>query len=188
MRRRLLLTALACWPAQQAFAQAGAQRPRHKMSAAQLHQALSARFPVRARLAGVLALEIGAPRLLLLPARNQLGAGLVATLSAPGEPQRTGEIDVAFRLRYEASDRSVRAHALEILAIRLPGVAPEFVQALERLAPLAAREAVGEVVLHRFSPRELAVPDTMGFVPEAFEVVDDGVWILFGPKPPAPAN
>jgi hypothetical protein len=45
-----------------------------------------------------------------------------------------------------------------------------------------AREAVGEVVLHRFAARELALPDTMGFEADEIRVVDDGVVVLFGPK------
>jgi hypothetical protein len=43
-------------------------------------------------------------------------------------------------------------------------------------------EAVGEVVLHEFSPSELALADTMGFEPETITVVDDGLVIGFGPK------
>jgi hypothetical protein len=47
----------------------------------------------------------------------------------------------------------------------------------------ALAQQVGEVVLHRFSSRELALADTMGFAPEEIRVLDDGLLILFGPKP-----
>lgn len=181
MKRRLFVTALACWPACGALAGDDPPRPRHRISAGQLHQALSARFPVRFGLGGLLELQVSAPRLHLLPARNRLGAGLVAQLGGLQVP--AGELDVLFALRYEAADRTLRAHGLEILALRWPGLPPATLQALQGALPTVARDAVGEFVLHRFTPRELALADTMGFEPEQVTVVDDGVLVLFGPKP-----
>jgi hypothetical protein len=180
MHRRLLITALACGLAAAVLAQ---PRPRHKISAAQLHEAMGRRFPVRTSLAGLLDLEVSAPRLLLLPGRQKVGATLV--LEAGGrrvQPPRTGEMDVAFALRYEASDRTLRAHQLEILDVRWPGLPSDTAQALQALLPALAREAVGEFILHQFSPRELGLADTMGFEPETIVVVDDGLVVVFGVK------
>jgi hypothetical protein len=183
MHRRLLLTALACWPVTRGLAQQETTRPQHKISARELHDALSARFPVRFGVTGLVDLRISAPRLLLLPARNQLGAGLV--LQAGGmqmqQPQ-SAELDVAFSMRYEPTDRTLRAYQLEVIGLRAPNLLPETTQLLQRLLPAMAREAVGEVVLHRFAARELALPETMGFEPDEIRVVDDGVLIVFGPK------
>jgi hypothetical protein len=50
------------------------------------------------------------------------------------------------------------------------------------MLPAMTRE-MGEIVVHRFSQRDLALPDTMGFQPQEFQVVEDGVVVLFGPKP-----
>jgi hypothetical protein len=183
MDRRLLISVLACWPAARLRAQADEPRPHQKISAARLHEALSARFPVRLGLAGLLELTVSAPRLLLLPARNQLGATLVAEAAGPAL-QRTegGEVDVLFGLRYEAADRTVRARDMTILDLRLPGLPAETVQAWRQVLPRVAREVVGEVVLHRFSARELALADTMGLEPDRLTVVDDGLVVEFGPK------
>lgn len=184
MDRRLLMTALACWPAARLLAQDEAARPRHKVSAAALHSALSSKFPVRFGLAGLLELQVSAPSLHLLPARNQLGATLVAQVTGAQLRQaQTGELDIVFAVRYEPSDQTVRAYRPEILALQWPGLPPETALALRRVLPEMAREAVGEVVLHRFSPGELALADTMGFEPEKITVVEDGLLILFGPKP-----
>ncbi|HSW20205.1 MAG TPA: DUF1439 domain-containing protein [Ramlibacter sp.] len=183
MDRRLLLTALAGWPAGRLLAQDEGPRPRHRIPAAELHEALSARFPVRFGFAGLLELQVSAPRLLLLPARNRLGASLVAQVSgAQLQRMHAGEVDVVFALRYVAADQTVRAHQLEILDLRWPGLPPETAQALQAVLPALARDAVGEIVLHRFSPRELALADTMGFEPQQITVVDDGLVISFGPK------
>lgn len=183
MHRRLLLSALACWPAARAQAPGGAARPRHRIGAAQLHEALAARFPVRLGLPGMIELQVSAPRLHLLPARNKLGAGLVAELTSARQTQ-AGELDVVFALRYEPADRTLRAHAMEVLDLRWPGLPPETAQALRALLPRMARDAVGEFVLHRFAPRELALADTMGFEPGPITVLDDGLRIEFSPKPP----
>ena len=183
MHRRLLLSALACWPAARVLAQDEvAPRPRQKISAAQLYEALSSRFPVRIGVAGLLELRVSAPRLHLAPARNKLGAGLVVEVGgAQAQRLPAGELDVVFALRYEAADQTVRAHHPDVLDLRWPGMGPEPLQTLKGLLPAMTRE-MGEIVVHRFSARELALPDTMGFQPQDFQVVEDGVVVLFGPK------
>ena len=181
MHRRLMLTALACWPLAGTMAQEDGPRPRHKIPAARLHEALAARFPVRLGVPGLLELQVSAPRLHLLPARNKLGAGLVAEL-AGGRAAEAGELDVVFALRYEPSDRTLRAHGMEVLDLRWPRLPAETAQALRSLLPRMARDAVGEFVLHRFTQGELGLPDTMGFEPERITVLNDGVRIEFSPK------
>lgn len=185
MHRRLLIAAMACAPAARLFAQDSPPLPHQKIPARELHDALSARFPVRFGIEGVFAVQVDAPRLLLLPARQQVGATLQVRLA--GETMQrveAGELDVVFALRYEASDRTLRAHDLQVLDLRWPGLPPETVQMLSALLPELAREAVGEIVLHRFTQRELALPDAMGFEPGRIEVIDDGLVLWFRPKPP----
>jgi hypothetical protein len=184
MDRRLVLGALACCATGLALAQeAGQQLPQVKISAGELYQSLSARFPLRMDL-GLMNLRISAPQLLLLPARNKLGAALVARAAGPAlRSAQSGEVDVVFALRYEASDRSIRAWQPDVLAVRLPGLAPDAMQALRAMLPALTQNAVGEVILHRFTPGELALPDTMGFAPDRLTVQDDGLLVQFAPKP-----
>lgn len=178
MDRRLLTLALACWPARGLLAREDGPRPRHKISAGKLFDALSARFPARFRFAGLLELQVSASRLLLLSARNKLGAALLTQVSGLQLP---GEMEIAFAVRYEAADRSIRAHDPEILEVRWPGLPPEAIESLRSVLPAIGRH-VGEVVLHKFSPGEFALADTMGLEPEAIRVVDDGLVIFFGAR------
>jgi len=90
-------------------------------------------------------------------------------------------MDLVFALRYEAHDRTLRAHHPRVLEVRWPGLPAETLQAVQGVLPALARE-VGEVVLHRFSARELALADTMGFEPQDIQVLDDGLLVVFGPK------
>lgn len=184
MHRRLaLIAAFAGWPAMRLLAGEPQPRPRHKVSAATLFEALSRRFPLRMGVAGLLDVQVSAPRLLLLPARNRIGAALLAQLGGAQLPAgRAGEMDVVFALRYEPSDRTLRAHEAEVLDVRWPGLPPEGMQALRSVLPSMTRQ-LGEIVLHQLSPGDLALPDTMGFEPGDIEVADDGVVIFFRPKP-----
>ena len=180
MRRRRIVTALACWPAARVLAQDEPARPRYKVSAGELYEALAARFPLRLGPRGFLQLQVSALRLLLLPARNQLGAALRLQLLGL-QPLAGGETDLVFSLRYEPLDQTVRAYHPEFLDLRLPGLPPEGRRALQDVLPVVARE-LGEVVLHRLGARELALPDTMGLEPEELAVADDGLVIFFGTK------
>ena len=180
--RRSLVAALACWPAARLFAQDG-QRPRFKLSAAQLYDSLSARFPVRFGIPGLAQVQVSAPELLLLPARNKLGASLHADASGGGIGRvPPGMVDLVFALRYEAGDRSIRAHEPEIVRVDWPALTAEAQQALQVLLPGVAREVAAELVLHQFTSRELALTDTMGFEPDTLTVVDDGVLVGFREK------
>jgi hypothetical protein len=184
MHRRLLLSALACCPAAVLAQEADSPRPRHKIGAAQLYEALSARFPLRLGVLGLVQLQVSAPQLLLLPARNKIGATLQALASGPAVQRgEAGEADLVFSLRYAGEDKSIRAYQPEIIDLRLPNVPGDAAQRLKSLLPAFTRDAVGEVVLHRLTPRELALPDTMGFEPDKLTVQEDGVVIVFGPKP-----
>lgn len=181
-RRFFLLGALAGWAPLHACAQDGATRPRQKISAGELFATLGKRFPQRLSLA-LIDLELDAKSLLLVPSRQKLGATLA--LQASGFQLRQpegGELDVAFSLRYERKDRTLRARDPEVLDLRWPGLGQDAVAALKSVLPRAARDAIGEFVLHQFTDRELSLPDTMGFEPGRIEVVGDGLVIWFQPK------
>lgn len=183
MRRRSFIAAIPASAAFHARAQEQPSRPRQKISAGELFNTLTARFPVRIPLT-LIDLQLDAKSLLLVPARQKLGATLA--LQASGfqirQADAGGELDTAFSLRYERSDRTLRARDPEILDLRWPGLAPDAVATLKGVLPRAARDAIGEFVLHQFTGKELALPDTMGFEPGKIEVVEDGLVIWFQPK------
>jgi hypothetical protein len=183
MHRRVFLQAVAGGIALECRAQAEPAQPRQKVSAGTLFGALSARFPVRLSLGGLLDMQVDAQRLLLLAARQKLGATLSARMTGLAlRAAETGELDVLFSLRYERTDRTLRAFDPEMLDLRWPGLPPDASAALKGVLPGAVREAIGEFVLHRFSDRDLALPDAMGFEPGRIEIVDDGLVIGFVAK------
>jgi hypothetical protein len=183
MHRRLLTFAIAAWPAVRSFAQPQAPRPHRKIPASQLFEALSARFPLRLAAPGLLQLELSAPALLLAPTRNKIGAALQLELAGPALRDRVrGQADLLFALRYEASDRTLRGTDPEVDSVRLPGLAPDAADAIESMARPLLAGIPGELVLHRFTQRALALPDVMGLEPGTLTVLEDGVEIEFRQK------
>jgi hypothetical protein len=181
MHRRTLLFAMACWPAARVCAQDDASRPRLKISIGTLRRGIAQRFPMDFALAGLAQLRIATPELTLLPASQQVASTFALQLSGPELVPQTGEVDVAFRLRYEASDRTVRAHRIELLDVRWPGLAPDIAQLVQGVLPQLVRDSIGDVVLYRFADRELALANTMGFQPDELVVLPEGVLVTFAP-------
>ena len=185
MRRRLLITALGCGAATRLLAGEPAGRPHQKISANALRDALVARFPMDFAVPGLFEVRLDAGRLLLLPARQRVGATLLARITDLSAGQAyPGTMDLTFALRYEASDRTLRAHDLEVARLKSPALTPEAAESLQALVDGFARSAVEEVVLHRFTQGELGLVDVMGLAPQTITVERDGVEIWFAPAAP----
>jgi hypothetical protein len=184
MHRRLLIALPAACAAARLFAQEGDQAHR-KVSAPELRRALMARFPVRIAVPGLFDVRLDADRLVLLPARQRMGATLLATATelASGRAY-PADMDLTFAVRYEPADQTLRAHQLEVLGLHSPALRGDAVLALQALLDGVARNAVDELVLHRFSPAELALPDVLGLRPDRITIESDGVEIWFAPKAP----
>ena len=158
--------------------------PHYKVSAAQLQAAVAQRFPLRYPVAGLLNLDVQAPTLRLLPALNRLGAQMVVEAYGPALVQRQqGTLDVAFALRYEGTDHTVRAHQLRLVRLAFPSLPPGVVTLLNTYGPALAESTLLEVVLHTLRPQDLTLPDTLGMQPGNITVTNEGLTIGFVPKP-----
>ncbi|WP_394788618.1 DUF1439 domain-containing protein [Rhodoferax sp.] len=185
MQRRFFLTAsgglLAGGLAGAAWAQT---QPSYSVSMAQLQQTVAQRFPLRYPVAGLVDLNLQTPRLRLLPEQNRLGAEMA--IEAAGASLRrsySGSFDVDFALRYEASDRTLRATGLHFQHLQFPDLQPAALELLNSLGPMLAEQSLREVVLHRLRPQDLALPEGMGLQPGSITVTDKGLLIAFVTKP-----
>ncbi|HSH89577.1 MAG TPA: DUF1439 domain-containing protein [Ramlibacter sp.] len=182
-RRQLASFSVAILLDTQVAAQVESTQPRHKVSAARLHQALEQHFPKRIAVGGLFDLTLRSPLLHLLPVQNRLAVEL--EINAGGAALRRsydGSFDIDFSLRYEASDRTVRAHRLRVRSLRFPGLAPNALQVLEAYSQRLADDVLLEVVVHQLDPRDLALPDAMGLQPGTITVTAEGLVIGFVPK------
>ncbi len=180
-RRRALALLLGLLP----LALTARAQARHTVSLATLQAQVAQRFPLRFPVAGLLNLDLQAPELRLQPARNRMQALVTLVAAGPALRQRyNGLLDLDFALRYAPEDRSIRAHQIRFNALELPGLRAEVTQQIAAFGPALADEALGEVVLHRLSAQDLALPDTMGLRPDTLTVTDEGLRIEFAPKAP----
>jgi hypothetical protein len=156
----------------------------HRVSTAQLQRLLTQRFPLRYPVPGLLNLDLQTPQLTMLPEQNRLRAAMPVVAAGPALHQaHQGSFDLDFALRYEASDRSVRAHRLRLGRLRFPTLQAPVVALLDTYAPALAEQALGEVVLHQLQPQDLKAIDAIGMQPGAVTVTKDGLVIGLVPKP-----
>jgi hypothetical protein len=184
MRRRLFLITMPClWLPGWAQTQAQPQ-PRYTVSASQLQQMVAQRFPLRYPVAGLLNMDVQAPALRLLPALNRLSADMAVVAAGPAlDRNYKGALEVDFALRYEASDRTVRAHKLRFRRLRMPDLLPAAQDLLDEYGPAMAEQALQEVVLHQLRPQDLAMADNLGLQPGSITVTDSGLVMGFEVKP-----
>ena len=85
-----------------------AGQPSYKISAAQLQQALSQRFPVRHKVEGLINFDVQEPRLRLLPEQNRIASEMLVDVAGPAlRRSYTGALELDFELRYEPTDQSI---------------------------------------------------------------------------------
>lgn len=150
-----------------------------------LQTEVAKRFPVRYPVAGLVNLDLGAPRLGLLPAQNRLRAEMPVTAAGAGLARtQQGSFTVDFALRYEHSDRSLRAHQLKVYRFRFPGLQPEAVDLLNTYAPALAEQSLREVVLYQLQQKEAAMADLLGLRPGHITVTEQGLLVELVQRPP----
>lgn len=196
VRRRFFLPMLLClplpglvWAEPERETEADAEDqppglPSYKVSAAQLQAAVAQRFPLRYPVPGVLNLDVQEPALRLLPALNRLNATMVVVGAGPAlNRSHQGTLEVEFGLRYEAADRTVRAHQLRLVRLQFPTLQPGVVALLNTYGPALAAQALQEVVLHTLRTQDLALADGLGMQPGSITVTNAGLTIGLVPKP-----
>ncbi len=164
----------------------GAQaQPSYTVPLSQLQEMVAAKFPRSVPVQGLFDLTMQAPRLRLLPDVNRLGAAMV--VDAAGAALRRGHagtFDVEFALRYEASDRSLRAHQIKLGRLDFPTLKPAVTDLLNVYGPVLAEQSLREVTLHQLRPQDTALFDGMGLQPGPITVTAQGLAVAFVNKQP----
>ena len=154
------------------------------VSLQQMQSALAQRFPLRYPVPGLLNLDVQMPRLQLLPEQNRIRTALDLQAAGPAlQRSHQGVLEVDFALRYEASDRSIRAHQLRLQRLLFPTLQPGVVALLNGYAPALAEQSLLEVVLYRLGPKDLALADALGVQPGGITVTEAGLRIGWVSKP-----
>jgi len=190
MHRRLLLTAwipLVTWigtAGAQAPETAPAAPPRLNVPLDVLQSEVGKRFPLRYPVAGLVNLDLAVPQLGLLPASNRLRAEMAVNAAGPIlQRSQPGTFTVDFALRYEPSDRTLRAHQLKVYRMRFPGLPADAAELLNTYAPALAEQSLREVVLYQLNPQETAMADLLGLRPGRITVTAQGLAVELVTKP-----
>lgn len=159
---------------------ASTSSPSYLVTTAQLEAALAQRFPLRYQVPGLVELNVAVPRLQLLPQLNRIASEMTVEAAGPALVRSyTGEFGLDFALRYEPSDRSIRARGLKVRSLRLAGLPADAANLLQAYAAAMAQQNLPEVVLHRVRERDLALPGAMGLQPGDITVTAEGLRIGF---------
>ena len=152
---------------------------------AQMQALVDPHFPAEEGVAGVVALELQAPRLHLLPEINKLGAVQQARVRAPQSDRWfDARFDLRFALRYEDVDHALYATQLDITAMQLGGLKGQTVDILRQYVSGWLQLSLVEVALYRLSQADLRRMALFGMEPGPITVTDDGVRVALVVKRP----
>ena len=153
------------------------------VSSAKLQNMLAQRFPKQYPVAGLLQIQLQTPQLAMLPERNALNAVMDARLSGPVLKEAfQGQFNLDFALRYEPTDRTLRAHQIKVNSLQMQGLAPAMGEMLATYANALAEQALGQVVLYQLQDKDLALVDAMNMQPGAITVTADGLTVAMVQK------
>lgn len=159
--------------------------PHHRISAAQVRDAVAQRFPLRYPVGGLFDLAVQVPELRFAAASGRMGARAAVQAAGPALRRRyPGILDVDFALRYEPADLTLRAHQLRVVSLQLTGLPREAEALLNAYVPALARQTWADVVLHTLRAQDLALPDALGLRPDRITVDDDGLLVSFTARTP----
>ena len=112
------------------------------VSQQKLQEMLARRFPRQFPVAGLLQLDLKAPQLSMVPERNMLNAVIPAELSGKVlKEQYSGLLNVDFALRYEPTDRTLRAYQIKVNQLSMDGLSPALSDMLGTYATALAEQA-----------------------------------------------
>ena len=186
-RRRFLTAAtrgLALGGAALLAARGAQAQPSYTVPLAQLQSMVDPKFPRSVPVQGLFDLNLQAPQLRLLPAVNRLGATMAVDAAGPAlRRSHSGTFDVEFALRYEASDRTLRAHQIKLGRLDFPTLKPAVTDLLNAYGPVLAEQSLREVTLHQLRPQDTAVFDGLGLQLGPITVTAKGLEVAFVRKP-----
>lgn len=159
------------------------------VSQQKLQEMVSARFPRQFPVAGLLHLNLTAPQLTMVPERNAINAQIPAELTGKVLKDKfSGLLNVDFSLRYEPTDRTLRAYQIKVNSLNMDGLAPALSDMLATYSTALAEQAMGQVVLYQLQEKELALVETMALEPGAITVTAQGLTVALQQKPAAGAK
>ena len=151
---------------------------------ARLQEALQRRFPKTLPVAGLLQFALLAPQLQLLPERNQLRCLVPVQLSGPALKQVfSGHMEAQFALRYDAQDRTVRAHQVAVNALVIEGAPDALADMLATYGARLAAQALEAQPLYQLEEQHVQMAAERGLALAGISVSAQGLVLQLNPQP-----
>ena len=159
-------------------------QPSYTISAGQIQDAVGQKFPRNYGFGGLMNLALSDPQIHLRPSQNRLNTVIAVLASGPLRQARSyqGALDVDFSLRYEPSDRTLRATDLHLNGLRMEGLNAQPEQMLQQYGATIAQRSLQEVVLHQLTAKDLALLNGLGLEPGKFTVTPKGLVVTLQNK------
>jgi hypothetical protein len=147
------------------------------VSQADLLRALSEKFPVDRRVLEVFDIKVSSPRLKLMPQSNRIASEFdVSALDTVfARTPLKGVLALDYGLRFEPSDGTVRLAEVRIDRLLFDNVPAPLQNRLNRLGAVLGEQLLEDMVVHRVNPQRLETARSLGLVPGALRVVEDGI-------------
>ena len=114
----------------------------------------------------------------MVPERNAINAQIPAELSGKVLKEKySGLLNVDFSLRYEPTDRTLRAYQIKVNSLSMDGLAPALSDMLATYSTALAEQAMGQVVLYQLQDKELALVEAMAMEPGTITVTPQGLTV-----------
>lgn len=154
------------------------------VSAGKLQDKLDKRFPMERKLLGLVAVTISNPRLSFDPAANRIGTRL--QLAVPSvmalTPAMNGTVDVAYGLRYEPADNSVRMTQVQIRSVDLKDAQGRSNAQVNSTLARLGENLFQDYTLYKLTPDDLARASQYHYVPSGITVKNNGLDVLLAPR------
>lgn len=152
---------------------------------ARVQETVNTRFPREFQVLHLMEFVLQAPQLSTEPQLNALVAAI--PIRARG-PLLGGDFPVravvSFGLRYEASDRTLRADHLYLRELQMPGMPPGSAGQLGPQLSSAIKSTLREeIVLYHLQDKDLTLMDTLGLQPGRITVEPEGLRVQLVPRP-----
>jgi hypothetical protein len=159
-----------------------------ELSAAQLQDALSQRFPMEQRVAEVLNVRLSPPRLRLLPAAGRIATDFQLDITERLlQSTHPAQLALDFGLRFEPADRTVRLRDVRVQQLAFTRLAPAYQELMNRYAPRLAERALQDLALHQISASDWRALQGLGLQPGEFKITSQGLRLDFHPLSATPS-
>jgi ABC-type amino acid transport substrate-binding protein len=152
-----------------------------ELSAAQLQEALSRKFPFNSRMLELFNVNLTNPRLALQPQTNRVVTSLDASVAPPFTNKAwNGSFTISGRLALDPARRAVVLAEPRVENLALSGIDSAYATQINKIGAILAEQLLKDLPLYTFGPDEFRYAGT-NFIPSQITTKPSGLVVTFVP-------